>query len=299
MNSSLRKTLFTGTSVSIVAGIALTVVGWLSSTKWELSALVGLVALLTGILITALYAFALRLDQIDQNRIAVQPLQHLYKVPHIEKPVVRIVDAVASTHNKRSAFLTNRTTLAVEQFSQVVADMANGTFVCSSRDEELDLVKGALTATQNEVRAVASRGVDWWLKPEADVYFRAYGEATRRIPITRIFLIDKEELESVRPVLSRHGDAGIRTYALDRQQVPEVRRRGLVLFDNTLLHRAAASREGISDFKDVEFTDVASEIRRAEEDFEFLLELATARDRNPPTCLFAVEPDAGKSNLRR
>ncbi|HSS03598.1 MAG TPA: hypothetical protein VLK89_00230 [Solirubrobacterales bacterium] len=292
MQSQLRKTFFTGTAVSIIAGAVLTAVGMVSSTKWEISALFGLVALLTGILITALYAFAQRLDQIDENRIAVQPLQHLYKVPHIELPVVRIVDAVASTHNKRSSFLTKRTTNAVEQFSQVIADMADGTFVCSSQEEELDLVKGALAETRREVRAVASRGVEWWLKPEADVYFQAYGEATRRIAITRIFLIDKGDLERVLPVLSRHGAAGIRTYALDQEQVPEGRRRGLVLFDNTLLHRAAARREGVSNFKDVEFTDVANEIRRAEDDFEFLLKLATTRDLNPPATLFAVEPNA-------
>jgi hypothetical protein len=290
MQNLLRKRFFTGTSISIIAGAALTAIGLLSSTKWQISALIGLVGLSTGILITALYAFAQRLDQIDENRIAVQPLQQLYKVPHIELPLVRIVNAVASTHNKRSVFLTNRTTEAVEKFSLEVTDMANGTFVCSSLEEELDLVKGALTETRHEVRAVASRGAKWWLEPEAEVYFQAYGEATPRIAITRIFLLDKNDLDRVRPMLSRHAAAGIRTYALDQEQVPQGRRRGLVLFDSTLLHHAAPRREGSSDLMKAEFTDVGDEIHRAEDDFEFLLKLASARDLNPPACLFAAGP---------
>ncbi|MGB7588779.1 MAG: hypothetical protein WBM00_08730 [Solirubrobacterales bacterium] len=290
MQNPLRKTFFTGTGLSTAVGILLTGVGLISDSKWQISALVGLVALLTGILITALYAFAQRLDEIDERRIAVQPLQHLYKVSHIERPVVRIVDAVASTDDKRSAFLRKQTTKAVERFSQEVADMADGVFVCSSESEELDLVKGALAETQREVRAVAARGIHWWLKPEADVYFRAYGEAASRITVTRIFLIDQADLDHVRPILTRHAAAGIRTYALDQDQVPESRRRGLVLFDGALLHRAAARREGIRDLRDVEFTDVADEIQDAEDDFEFLLGLATAQDRTPPATLFATEP---------
>lgn len=297
--TKLRRVFFTGTAVSIISGAVLTAVGLLSSTKWQISALVGLDALLIGILITALYSFAQRLDQIDQNRISVEPLQHLYEVPHIELPLVRIVDAVASTHNARSDFLTNRTTEAVEKFSGVVTDMANGTFACSSQDEEVDLVKGALSETGEEVRAVASRGMEWWLKPEADVYFQAYCEAARRIAVTRIFLIDKSDLDRARPMLSGHGAAGIRTYALDRTQVPDRRQRGLVLFDNTLLHRAAPQREGVSNPKDVEFTDVADEIRGAEADFEFLLEMALAHDHNPPVCLFAVVPGGKKFRAAR
>jgi hypothetical protein len=298
MQSSVRKIFFTGTGISTLVGLVLTAVALLSSSKWQLGALLGLVTLLTGILVTAFFAFAQRLDEIDKNRIGVQPLQQLYKVPHIEAPLVRIVDAVASTDDKRTVFLKDRTTSAVENFSRAVAEMANGTFACSSRDDELDLVKGALEATQRDVRAVASRGMGWWLKPEADVYFQAYGEETERIAVTRIFLIDKDDLERARPMLARHAAAGIRTYALDQSHVPETRRRGLVLFDNTLLHRAAARREGSSEVKDIEFTDVPNEIRQAENDFEFLLKLATTQDLDPPAVLFASEPGLKRSGHR-
>jgi len=165
----MQRTLFTGTGISTAAGCVLTAIGLLSSSHWQISLLVGLVAILIGVVVTALYAFGRRLDEIDQRRIAVQSLQELYKVPHIELPLVRIVEAVASTQDKRSAFLKNRTTKAVAQFSESVVDMAEGAFVCSSREEELDLVKGALATTKHTVRAVASRGVDWWLEPDADV----------------------------------------------------------------------------------------------------------------------------------
>jgi len=286
MNNSLRKTFLTGTGVSAMVGIGLTAVGLLSSSRWQVSALVGLMSALIGILVTAMYAFGQRLDRIDERQIVIQPLQSLYKVPHIELPLVRIVEAVASTHGKRSAFLTDRTTKEVEKFSKLVANMAEGAFVCSSRDEELDLVMGALAAAKKEVRAVASRGIEWWLKADADVYFQAYGEETRRISVTRIFLIKKDDLERLRPMLIRHAKAGIRTYALDLEQVPTGRQRGLVLFDNALLHRAAPLREGSNDSLDVEFTDVPEEIRRAEEDFAVLFKLATTPDRYPPATLF-------------
>jgi hypothetical protein len=300
MKQSMQHTFFTGTGVSTAVGGVLTVIGLVSSSRWQISLLVGLVAMLIGVVLTALYAFAHRLDEIDERRISVQPLQELYKVPYLERPLVRIVKAVASTDDKRTDFLKHRTTKAVEHFSRIVTDMANGAFVCSSQDEELDLVKGALASTDQEVRAVASRGADWWSKPGADVYFQAYGDEARRLAITRIFLIRKDELELVRPVLARHCETGIRTYALDLEQVPESRQGGLVLFDRTLLHRAAPRREGMSDCQDVEFTDLPEEIDRAEDDFDFLLKLATTQDRNPSVVLFSAEPKQVRSrSIRR
>jgi PAS domain-containing protein len=298
MTHSMQRTFLTGTGLSTTVGIALTVAGLLTSSRWQISLLVGLVSILIGVLLTALYAFGRRLDEIDERRIAVQPLQELYKVPHIEMPLVRIVDAVASTDQKRSPFLKNRTTRAVEQFSELVARMADGAFVCSSRGDELDLVKGALAATQRDVRAVASRGAKWWLEPEADVYFQAYEDEAHRLAITRIFLMRRDELERLRPMLVRNGQAGVLTYALDVDQIPPGRRRGLVLFDDALLHRAAPRPEGVSDPQDVEFTDVRDEIRRAEEDFEFLMSLATTRGRPSPAVLFSAQPRRFRTRIR-
>jgi hypothetical protein len=293
----MQRTFLTGTGISTAAGGVVTLISLLSSSRWQISLLVGLVAILIGVVVTALYAFGRRLDEIDERRITVQALQDLYKVPHIELPLARIVQAVASTQDKRSDFLKNRTTQEVNRFSEVVVQMADGAFVCTSQEEELDLVKGALGSTKATVRAVASRGVEWWLQPNADVYFQAYGDEARRLAITRIFLIRKNDLERLRPVLTRNGEAGIRTYALDVDQVPERRRRGLVLFDNTLLHRAAPKREGMSS-QDVEFTDVPEEIHSAEDDYEFLLKLATTRGRSPAAVLFAYEPKRARSLIR-
>lgn len=273
----MQKTFLSGTGISIAVGAVLMVIGLVSNgTHWQTGVAVGLITILIGILSTGLYAFDQRLDEIDKRRIAVQSLQDLNKVPDIEQPIVRIVEAVASTQDKRSAFLKNQTTKEVEKFSREVARMADGAFVCSSNEEELDLVKGALTATEERVRAVASRGVEWWLKPDARVYFQAYGDETQRLAITRIFLIEKSDLDRIREeVLAKHAEMGIQTYALDLQKVPSPLQGGLVLFDSALLHRAAAQREASSNLKDVEFTDVPEEIQSAENDFANLLKLAT------------------------
>lgn len=274
--TSMQKTFLSGTGISIAIGAALTVAGMFTDTHWQTSFLFGLVSILIGVLVTGLYAFGQRLDEIDERRIAVQSLQDLNKVPDLEEPIVRIVKAVASTQDKRSAFLKNQTTKEVEKFSREVTRMADGAFVCSSNEEELDLVKGALAATEEKVRAVASRGVDWWLKPDARVYFQAYGDETQRLSITRIFLIEKGDLDRIREeVLVKHAEMGIQTYALDLQKVPPPLQRGLVLFDSALLHRAAPQREGSNNLKDVEFTDVPEEIQSAENDFANLLKLAT------------------------
>jgi hypothetical protein len=287
---SLRESFFTGTGISTFVGLILLGVGLISSTRWQISLLVGLTAALIGVLVTAFFAFAQRLDEIDERQITVRALQDLYKAPFLEAPLARIVGAVASTQGKRSAFLTEQTTAAVEEFSRQVADMAEGKFLCSSRDQELDLVKAALALTDEAVRAVASRGLEWWLRPEADVYFRAFAEEAARLQVTRIFMIDRDDLERARPVLEQHAAAGIATLAIDRELVPAGRRRGLVLFDDVLLHRAAPRREGGTDPEDVEFTDVGMEIKRARDDFDFLLKLATAHQGEGPACLFSGGP---------
>lgn len=298
MERSLRESFLTGTGISTCVGLVLLGVGLISSARWQISLLVGLTAAVIGILVTAFFAFAQRLDEIDERQITVRALQDLYKAPFLEAPLARIVGAVASTQGTRSAFLTEQTTAAVEEFSRKVADMAEGKFLCSSRDEELDLVKAALALTEEAVCAVASRGLEWWLKPEADVYFRAFGEEAARLHVTRIFMIAREELEGARPVLEQHAAAGIATFAVDRELVPAARRRGLVLFDDTLLHRAAPRREGSREPEDVEFTDVAAEIKRARDDFDFLLKLTTSYAGEPPACLFSGGPRSSRPSAR-
>lgn len=299
MKLLMKGTFRTEIGLSVAIAAVLTLAGLVSSgTHWQTSLLVGLVSILIGVLLTGLNAFDKRLDEIDERRIAVQSLQDLNKVPDLEEPLVRIVAAVASTQDKRSAFLKNQTTKEVEKFSREVARMADGAFVCSSNEEELDLVKGVLAATEETVRAVASRGVEWWLTPEGRVYFQAYGDETRRLDITRIFLIEKGALGCIREdVLAKHVDMGIRTYALDLQKVPQPLQGGLVLFDNALLHRAAPQREGSSNLKDVEFTDVPEEIQSAENDFANLLKLATT---DHSALLFSGEPEEmGRGSANR
>lgn len=275
----MRKVFLTGTGISIIVSVLLTIgLEFVSTSDFAVSVLVALVSLLIGLIITALFAFADRLDRIDRARFDAQPLQELHRVPELERPLIEIVNAVASSVGSRSPFLKHQTQDAVREFSVEVRSMANGSFLCSSKDEEVRLVKSALAETKTSVKAVASRGPDWWARPEADVYFRAYHSAAKRVQITRIFMVKREDLEVLTPILDRHVAAGIKTFALDPDQVPESRRRGLVLFDDKLLHRSAAVREGSDKYKNVEFTDIVDHVDQAKDDFEFLYEISLQSD---------------------
>ena len=150
--------------------------------------------------------------------------------------------------------------------------IADGVVSCEAADE-VRLVRRALDNSTHQVRAIAARGTDWWRRPEADLYWRAYGAAAARLSIERIFVLRAEIDEQMHRVLTRHHQLGMKTYVARADELPEERIEPIVVFDQELVHRHAAQRRSGDAYR-VEFSTRRDDVLRAEENFIAILDFA-------------------------
>jgi hypothetical protein len=269
----VRRTLWSGAGLSTALSLLLAVgLAIATSMAVQVAVLVGLLTTLIGMAITAFIAIEEHLERIDRARIGALPLQRLFSIPDLERTVVRTVAAAAEIAQERGPFMESLASETLEKAMDRMEGIADGVVPCESADE-LRLVRRALDHCTHQVRAVAARGTDWWRRPEADLYWRAYGAAAERISIERIFVLRSEIDEHMHQVLTRHHRLGMKTYVVRADELPEERIEPLVVFDQELVHRHAAQRHSRDAYR-IEFSTRPDDILRAEENFIAILDFA-------------------------
>lgn len=298
----MRRILWSGTGLSTALSLILAVtLAAATSLNVQMAVVVGLLSTLIGLAITAFVGLEGHINQINDARIGALPLHRLLAIPDLEGVITQLVDATAETKAAHGAFLQSLARETLEEACGRVTGISDGS-VCCEAEDELRLVRRALAHTERRVSAVAARGTEWWVRPEADVYWRAYGEAAQRLDIARIFIIRDGAEAEMEHVLLRHYKLAMKTFIVRADHVPPDRIRALVVFDDKLLHRHAPRHEADPGYQ-VEFTDRPDDIIRAQETFNILLDLADewkppseeVEDSSPAT----VPSKAGRGLLRR
>jgi hypothetical protein len=283
----MKRILWSGAGISTALSLILAVgLSIAASVEVQVAVLVGLLSTLIGMAITAFIAIEEHLERIDCARIGALPLQRLFTIPTLERTVVRAVDAAATTTEERGPFMESLARETLEHALERLEDIADGVAACESSDE-LRLVRRALDHCSHQVRAVAARGTDWWRRPEADLYWRAYGSAAARLSIERIFVLRSDIDEQMQQVLVRHHRLGMKTYVVRAEQLPEERIEPLVIFDQQIVHRHAAQRQSGDRYR-IEFSTRPDDILRAEENFLSILDVA--EEWTPPPTVASVAP---------
>jgi hypothetical protein len=298
----MRRVLWSGSGLSTALSLILAVsLAAATSLSVQMAVVIGLLSTLIGLAITAYVALEGHINQMNDARIGALPLQRLLAIPDLEGSIVRLVDAAAQTKAAHGAFLQSLVRETLDDACERVTGISDGSVRCEA-DDELRLVRRALEHTERRVIAVAARGTDWWVRPEADIYWRAYGDAAQRLDISRIFVIRDETQAAMEEVLLRHHKLAMKTFTVRADQVPPDRIRAVVVFDDKLLHRHAPRHETDEGYR-IEFTDRPDDIVRAQETFNILLDLAeewtpraagTAVEGSPP-----VTNKAERGLLRR
>jgi hypothetical protein len=298
-----RAITVVGLAVSLVGALVVPMVA--TTVAPQVGVVLGISVFLAGYLLTMDLSFRARtreleerllrrLEEIDHRRYGSLPMQRLLSVPEIEEAVRDVVEAAADARARRMPFLANRTVERILRDRDETLRIASGVFRCADRREELRLVRYALDDTARSLRAVAGLGLDHWRLPEYDEYFELYLEHADRLEQTRVFLVTREEAEDpmMLAILERHAEAGVSTYALDRDAVPDHLRQPAVLFDDglLLLHTRRAPT-GIG--AEVAFTDDPTRVLEAREDVDRLLRLAN----RPSSPLVLWSGDGVRSSL--
>jgi transcriptional regulator with XRE-family HTH domain len=177
--------------------------------------------------------------------------------------------------NHRSPFMYTCTVDRLEEFAADFRLMAEGT-LRATPEEEPHLTRMAVDQCRSHLRAVSYQDGSWWAGPAGDSYLQLHGElANREVEMTRIFIIQPDTLDGLRPTLERHVELNIHTYVLYEEEVNDYYWRDFVLYDEVLL-RLATAVDPTASRKTAEFTDDPSRIMQALEDFKYLYRVATA-----------------------
>ncbi len=117
--------------------------------------------------------FAQRLDNLGEAMLDGTKLRMLANMPRAAEEVVELathLEAISSRMGGQKGFFWEASLQAVEDVRNSVRTIANGVVNCTA-EQEIFYVEKALESTAKQVFAVASRGPDWWARPEADAYF--------------------------------------------------------------------------------------------------------------------------------
>jgi hypothetical protein len=258
---------FVATGLSIALAIS-------SKEIVQIGAITTLVTLILTLGFSAFVAIRLQLEEIDERRVAALPLQLLPSVHEIEPAIVSIVQNVAEIKECHGSLMTQMANERVRRAAEDIGRLADGVYTCTNK-EELPCVRAALADTKRRVRAVAARGMHWWDSADADAYWQAYEQVAHRLEITRVFILHPgEDEDALRRVIARHTKAGMHTFVLHAEKVPEHHIKPVVIFDENLMHRSGDDRDATDEDFKVEFSRRPADIVAAEETFRVVFDLA-------------------------
>jgi hypothetical protein len=213
MSSSRRGLLLTVGGVVIAVGLAV-LLKFTTSLSGQVAFGVGLVGTMLTMLLRIYALLVDRFEGLERSLIDSTQLRALTTMPEVERLVVDITkqfSALGASDVRHAAFFWGSATSALVDAEERICDAANGLVTCTQEDE-IYLVRDALKHTRVAVSAIAARGPSWWMKPEADAYWEAYGQAAKSgLRIKRIFVVDNPIDDTVRRVLDRHHALGMET----------------------------------------------------------------------------------------
>jgi len=269
-----RGVLVAGTVLGGIFSVVLAVVMmYTSSVANQLALLIGLTGVLLSALVSTAVTLAERLDSIETSRIEAAELRALASMPQAEKQIVEITKCLSVVRNlddQYAQFFWDSAIGALQRTHLRVTSYAGTSVPCTTQDE-IYYVRRALALTRDRVSAIAARGPEWWLQPEADVYWQAYRDAASRLAITRIFLVHEPLQPEMTDVLERHSKLGMKTFTAPLKSVPMGLRTPIVIFDEGLLHRTSVHFDGVG--HRVEFTADEQAITTAKADFHTIAKL--------------------------
>jgi hypothetical protein len=279
----VSQTVLTSIVLGTAGSVILAVVTSLTvSESNQIAFMVGTVGTVLGAIIGVGLTVGARLDELERQRIEVADLRALVDMPEVEREFVASIRNLKKIEDKEGEFSRmywGHALNSLREGTDRLSALSEGRFTCSSL-QEIYFVREALMSTRTEVCAVAARGPAWWLKPEADAYWRVYAEAAERISITRIFLGDPTSNLDLQKILNRHADLGMTTYWIASNLVPDALRAPTVIFDRGLLHSTFLGRS-IDEAHDVEFTTEVRAVERAYTNFRVILSLEGTQEWRP------------------
>jgi hypothetical protein len=271
----MRRLLYVTSAIVTLGAIVLSIMLIIfTSLAVQVAVIVGFTPLILSLGFAAYSTVRIELSEVDARRFGSLPIQQLTTLTEIEPSLVSVVGDAARIKRARGPFMMQIASEQVQQAAKGIREIADGGFICTSEDE-LRLVRLAVSHTARRVRAVAARGASWWERPEADAYWHAYEEAAGRLDITRVFIVRPDEDSAVlERVLARHARAGMKTFVVDAARIPKHHNRPLVIFDEGLIHRHPDHDQIGGDFR-VEFSDRPEDLLAAEETFRVVFDLAS------------------------
>jgi hypothetical protein len=273
----MRQLLYITSAVVTLAAIVLSIIlVTFTSLDVQVAVIVSFTPLILSLGFAAYAAIRIELAEVDARRFGSLPLQQLTTLAELEPSIVSVVGDAARIKQNRGPFMLQVAAERTQQAAKSIREIADGGHICTSEDE-LRLVRLAVAHTKRRVRAVAARGASWWERPEADAYWHAYEEAAHRLEITRVFIVRPDEDNVVlERVLARHLRAGMKTFVVDAESIPEHHIRPLVIFDDSLIHRQPEYDQPGRTFR-VEFSDRLEDLLAAEETFRVVFDLANEK----------------------
>lgn len=268
-------------ALSIAISLAVLLFGIIKNHSKTESTRDAALALLISLLITFVHRLTTYQQLLEESKDVVGKfIQLLSKNSKINDTVNHSFEAHKKTHVFNSFFLDG----IFEEFNRHLQSLSHGNYSCNA-EAELTVTTTILKCCNKCLKAVSFQDEAWWSSNNGTLYLDSHEKHIdrKKEKATRIFILDSNTAETLKPIFRKHRQLKIETYILytDRDQIDEKYKVDFVIYDDFMLRRASAVKN-IDGGKNAHFTTDESEVKKYSALFEQLLTIAKSRNNIIP-----------------
>ncbi len=171
-------------------------------------------------------------------------------------------------------FLRERTLDRLNEFAADFKAMNSGIYRASP-DNESNMMRSALESCQQTMRSVSFRNEAWGISRRGRRYLDAHkGLVERGVIITRVFVVDEDSEERLRPTFDRHEEIGINYLLVHIEDLEDRYTSDFAIYDDGLLRTTVNLLGRSGKTQSSEYNQDPAQIHQAIVDFEALTKLA-------------------------
>ncbi len=167
-------------------------------------------------------------------------------------------------------FFDDRVMITRARLDSDWAELGTGRVIIDEPITELTFTSDILATAQKNVWAVSFRDEDYWDLPEGQAYLEQHQILlSKGISVARIFILDKDDINSQRKMIFIQIKMGIKAYVLRSEHVSVQEREDFVIYDEAYV-RFAKPIENTGTLKAATLSLQAEEVRQYLSRFKYL-----------------------------
>lgn len=238
-------------------------------------------ALLLSLLVKVIVRIHNYQDKIEEQKDTIGKYTKLIsKFPKITETI----DLTYEVNDRKDRFYDFFLSTVSDQYNVSLRTIQQGKYKCSANNE-LEVTKKVLECCENNLKAISYLDEEWWFSNQGTLYMNAHEKYIdrKKEKATRIFLMEKENVDKFKSVFQKHKELEIETHIIytDVDKIEKKYKVDFVIYDDYILRKASEDMNDEGGKKAI-FTTETSEVQKYLNYFDNILTIAKDKKNKIP-----------------